>query len=81
MSATADARSQRSSDYRAAAITNFVKATIDGKTLKHDRLAIQSQGNVWLAAHQSNVICRNAEAVCRDTISSYPQEISQLSNE
>ncbi len=58
-----------------------VEARIDGKTLRYDRLEIQSQGNVWLAAHQCQVICPKAEAVCRDTISSYPQEISHLIRE
>jgi aromatic ring-cleaving dioxygenase len=55
-----------------------VKAAIDGNTLRHEGLANQSQGNVWLAAHQSDVFCRSAEAVCRDTISAFPQEISQV---
>ena len=55
-----------------------VETRIDGKSLRYDRLEIQSQGNVWLAAHQSKVICPRADVICRDTISSYPQEISQL---
>ena len=55
-----------------------VAATINGKTLRHEELAIQSQGYVWLAAHQSDVQCKMAESVCRDAISAYPQEISQL---
>jgi hypothetical protein len=45
-----------------------VEARIDGKALRYDRLEIQSQGNVWLAAHQCKVICSKAEAVCHDTI-------------
>jgi aromatic ring-cleaving dioxygenase len=46
------------------------KATLDGSNLIYDRLEVQTQGKIGIAAWQSEVFYRNVEVVCRDTINS-----------
>lgn len=54
------------------------RVTIDGTSHICDRLTVQNQGNVCIAAHGSEVTFRNIEVVCRDTINPYPQERSRF---
>jgi len=47
---------------------NTARVTLDGLNLISDKLEVQNQGKVAIAAWQSEVSYRNVEVVCRDTI-------------
>jgi hypothetical protein len=47
---------------------NTASVTLDGLNIISNELELQNQGQVAVAAYQSEVSCRNVEVVCRDTI-------------